>query len=193
MKDLKKLHVAMLLDESGSMGMVKEEVINGYNKYIDSVERVRFTLTKFDSSKVKIIHDAVPIKKVPHLTDKTYVPGAMTPLLDAMGTTIKAMGKKKKVLFIIFTDGYENASQKWCKRDIEKLIKKRTERGWQFMFLGADMAGIKDAADVGIPVTSTHRYKPGTEVAELTSAALHTVSWVESGASKAINLEEDAE
>lgn len=183
--------VAMLLDESGSMHSVKEEVISGYNKYIDSVEGVKFTLTKFDSTRVEVVHDAVSIKKVPHLNEETYTPGAMTPLLDAIGATIKAVGNKKKVLFIIFTDGYENASKEFDKAAIKKLIKKRTKGGWQFMFLGADMAGIADAGAIGIPVASTRQHASGTETEEFTSAGLHTTSWIASGGDATINLEGD--
>ena len=183
------LNVAFLLDESGSMGSTQDEVISGYNKYIASVKDVKFTLTMFNGAGVTVVHDAVSIKKVPKLTEKTYSPGYTTPLLDAIGTTIKSIGKKKKVLFVIFTDGYENSSREYTKEIVEKLIKKRTKRGWQFMFLGADLSGIQSAAEMGIPLASTHHYEAGTEVEELTSAGVYTTNWVESGGTKTIKLD----
>ena len=182
-----KLHVSLLLDETGSMEDVKEETISGYNKYIKSLDGVFFTMTKFDSSAIQVVHDAVPIKKVPRLTEDTYVPGAMTPLLDAIGTTIKAMGKKKKVLFVVFTDGYENASKEMTKEDVKSLIKDRKKRGWQFVFLGADMDGITEAGAMGFPTAALAAYTPGTEVKTMHTLSAVTRSWTASGGAQDID------
>lgn len=184
-----KLHVSLLLDETGSMMDVKGETIRGYNKYIDSLDGVFFTMTKFDSSAIQVVHDAVPIKEVPHLTDDTYLPGAMTPLLDAIGTTIKAMGKKKKVLFVVFTDGYENASKEMTKESVKKLIKNRKKRGWQFVFLGADMDGIDEASQMGFPMAATAHYEPGDEVKTMHTLAAATASWTRSGGTADVDWE----
>ncbi len=150
-KSTKKVdtHIHFVLDETGSMH--QHPTIDGFNEYLgglrkDKKNRYKMSLTKFDSTGIETIYEALDLKKVPDLTLDTYVPGAMTNLNDAVGHTIKCMEKlfenmKKKcnILLVIMTDGYENASKEFNSTQIAKLIKEKQECGWTVTFLGANI------------------------------------------------------
>lgn len=160
---MKTIHVSLLLDETGSMQSCLDATISGYNEYINSLSkemeiRYLFTLTKFDSSHITTVHNGVPIKNVPPLNRDTYIPGAMTPLYDAIAYGIKALGRKRNVLFVILTDGLENASKEYTQRDIFKLIEKKTRGGWSFVYLGANQDAFAVGGGLGIPRGNTARY-----------------------------------
>lgn len=156
-KSTKKVdtHIHFVLDETGSMH--QHPTIDGFNEYLgglrkDKKNKYKMSLTKFDSTGIETIYEALDLKKVPDLTTDTYVPGAMTNLNDAVGHTIKCMDKlfesmKKKcnILLVIMTDGYENASKEFNSTQIAKLIKEKQEGGWTVTFLGANI----DTASVG--------------------------------------------
>jgi hypothetical protein len=102
---------------------------------------------------------------VPELTRETYVPRATTPLLDALGRGINDLehslseleedARPSKVVFVVVTDGQENASRESEKAQIESMIKEKSEKNdWQFVFLSADLAAVNDATDVGIRIDS---------------------------------------
>lgn len=154
---MKKTLVVFLLDETGSMFGKEKEVVRGYNKYIgtlkDSGKDIRFTFIKFDSTKIETVHSGVEISSVPEISTEEYRPGAMTPLYDTIGRTIKATEKlaKKKtaVLFVVLTDGLENWSKEFTKSNIVDLIKKKTKSGWTFAYLGADQDAWKVTVDLG--------------------------------------------
>lgn len=143
--------VAFLLDRTGSMADCKDETIKGFNGYIDELRskkngEMRFTLTQFDSIAVDIVHDAVPLGSVDHLTNESYQPRASTPLYDAIGKTIRATeqksGSKFKVLFVTLTDGLENASSEWTSESIKKLMKEKEDNDhWTFAHIGVGANG----------------------------------------------------
>ena len=133
----------------------KEETIAGFNEYLESLSKKRnvlMTLTKFDSRKTDIVCSSVPVNKVKPLDGESYRPGETTPLYDAIGRTIRnAEDTTKKypgisVLFVILTDGLENASTEWTKEKIVDLIKEKEKDGWTFAYLGAG----QDARAVGV-------------------------------------------
>lgn len=160
---MKTTHVSLLLDETGSMQSCLDATISGYNEYIGSLARDKknkylFTLTKFDSTHVTTVHDGVPIKQVPELNRDTYIPGQMTPLYDAIARGIKALGQKRNVLFVILTDGMENASQEYSQRDVFKMIGKKTEAGWSFVYLGANQDAYAVGGGLGIPKGNIAKY-----------------------------------
>jgi len=137
-----KTLIAVILDETGSMMAMKEEVINGFNKYIDDLSAdgndYLLTLVQFDSMHHTVVHSAVPVKEVPHLTNDSYRPGSSTPLYDAIGKVIKATDPSiaDKVLIAIFTDGQENSSREYSKEAINAAIKEKESVGWTFTYLG---------------------------------------------------------
>jgi len=155
----KKVYVSFLLDRSGSMASHKGWVIDAFNEYISGIkddDRIVFTLTTFDSEGTDVVFDAVPVSEVPPLTDRTYQPRAATPLYDAIGQSVGKIekvikkggyGKKKqRVLFIILTDGEENASQEYSRRNAFDLIRQKESLGWTVTYLGAN----QDAYAVGM-------------------------------------------
>jgi hypothetical protein len=159
----KKVYVSLLLDETGSMSSCLDETINGYNEYIKSLagdkkSNYLFTLTKFDSNHTTTVHNGTPIKDVPNLNRETYVPGAWTPLYDAIGRGINALGKKKNVLFVIITDGMENASREYSRQQIFEMIEDKTKNGWSFVYLGANQDAYAVGAQLGVPKGNTSSY-----------------------------------
>jgi hypothetical protein len=161
--EMKTMHVSLLLDETGSMQSCLDATISGYNEYInilsnDKKNRFLFTLTKFDSAHITTVHNSVPIKDVPPLNRDTYIPGQMTPLYDAIAYGIKALGRKRNVLFVILTDGMENASREYTHRDVFRLIEKKKQAGWSFVYLGANQDAFAVGGGLGIPKGNTARY-----------------------------------
>jgi len=142
----KRLYISFVLDETGSMQVVKGQTISGFNEYVRTLRSeknagdIRFTLTTFNRAMVRIVHDGVKLDKVKLLTEDNYNPANLTPLYDAIGRTIRAHeGKAKKAaLIVIQTDGQENASKEFTREGIFSLIDEKKKAGWTFVFLGAD-------------------------------------------------------
>lgn len=174
-----KLAVGMVLDESGSMAHLQDEVIVGINEYVadmrddpDSDPESVLTLVMFDYDPsrplVRPYCQAIPANKFIPLSTSTYRPRGLTPLWDAVGTTIKDLekwvddhGKEHTVLFVIQTDGYENASKEWTKERVSELIQYKEGEGWKFIFLGANMTEAEaeqQGALMGMQVGSTMSY-----------------------------------
>ena len=162
--------ICMVLDRTGSMANVIDEVIRGFNEFVkgqrEAPGECRMTLIQFDSQNPQeVVHDRLPIHEIPDLTDKTFIPRSMTPLYDAVGRAIANLGIKLnkedeanrpgKVVFVIFTDGHENASREWTEPMIRTSIKHQREKyNWQFMFLGADIEAERIAAQMEIPTSN---------------------------------------
>ncbi|MBM4467247.1 MAG: VWA domain-containing protein [Chloroflexi bacterium] len=148
-----KVLVSFILDETGSMQVVKGPTISGFNEYVqslrqeDNADDVRFMLTKFNSEKIELVHDSVKLSDVALLDDASYSPNYLTPLYDVIGKTIKAISDDGcNVLFVIQTDGQENYSKEFTREAIFTVIAEKKKAGWTFVFLGAD----QDAWDVGM-------------------------------------------
>ncbi len=198
----KKMVISFVLDETGSMTSCKSQTISGFNEFVgtlkkeDNADDVRFTLTKFNSENTEVVHDAVKLSKVANLTEESYCPASTTPLYDAIGATVKAVektldGKKWNVLIAIQTDGYENASREYTQQDIFKLIEKKTKKGWQFAFLGADQDAYAASAQMGIPMAATMSYDSLQTTRAFRGMASATVAYASSGGSEAFAFDED--
>jgi hypothetical protein len=160
-------HIHVLLDRTGSMEVIRDDTIGGFNAFVrtqkEAPGRATMTLAQFDTvDPYEIVFGFKDIQDVPDLTREAYVPRACTPLLDAMGRGINDLektlsgidGKKKpsKVVFVVITDGQENSSREFNKSQIENMLKQKQGKAkWEFVFLGASMAGIGDAVALGIP------------------------------------------
>lgn len=146
--------ITIVLDRSGSMNSVREDVIGGINSFLkdqdDDHGPVTVTLTQFDTH-YQIDYSGVPIKDVPMLDTSTYVPRGGTALYDAIGRTINGVGERlaklpeserpSKVIFVVYTDGADNASREFKKSQIYDMIKHQQEKyNWQMLFLGADIS-----------------------------------------------------
>jgi hypothetical protein len=159
-------HISIILDRSGSMASIRDDTIGGFNAFLDEQERVSgsatLTLVQFDTQDpYEVIHQFEPISEVEHLTHHTYVPRAATPLYDAIGkgivdldtqfTNLKDSQKPSQIVFVIITDGYENSSREFNKKQILDMIKKKQDKeDWQFVFLGAEIDPAEEAYDLGI-------------------------------------------
>ncbi len=162
-------HIHVLLDRTGSMQAIRDDTIGGFNTFLDEQKAVpgeaTFSLVQFDSQNpYESIHNFSPINDVPALTRETFVPRAMTPLLDAIGRTIIDVYSRiillenppERVVIVVITDGQENASREFRKDQIAKMIKDRQDADdWQFVFLSADLDSIGDAMSYGFAAGAT--------------------------------------
>jgi hypothetical protein len=164
-------HIHTILDRSGSMHEIRDDVIGGFNTFIEEQKKlpgeVTVTLVQFDDQNpYEVVHDFVRLPDVPALTKDTFVPRGLTPLLDAMGRGINDCGQRlsqmtesdrpEKVIFCIFTDGQENHSREFTKEQITKMIKEQTDLWkWEFLFLSCDLSAIDDAVSYGISKSHT--------------------------------------
>lgn len=198
--------VNFVLDETGSMLSVKVATISGFNEYLvglkESKAKVWMTLTKFNSTKVEVVHDAVLVKDVPDLNEKTYVPEHLTPLYDAIGKTIRATEealKKKRgkpaVLCVIMTDGLENASKEYTREGIFNLIEEKTKEGWTFAYLGANQDAYAVGESIGVARGSSLNFAGTPDgVAVATSAmAMATRSYLDSGSQQTADFFEKSD
>lgn len=159
-KKEKVTDVVFLLDRSGSMQGTEKDTIGGYNGYIDDFKskNAKITTVLFDD-KYEMITKRQNVNEVQKLTEKQYFVRGCTALLDAIGKTIKFMEKEKaeKVMFIITTDGYENASHKFNKEQIKEMIQGHKE--WEFMYIGADIDSYSEGQSIGINKSNIANYK----------------------------------
>ena len=164
------LNRKFLLDVSGSMGNVRDDVIGGFNTLVRDQVPLGGTLslTQFDHEINKTFEN-VPIGEVPLLTRATYMPRGSTALLDAIGATIKETNEP--CTLIIQTDGYENASTKFTKAHIKDLIEQKQKEGWIFIYLGANQDAFAEAGALGIAAANTINYDVNR-----TPEAFHTLS-----------------
>lgn len=160
---MKSTEIIFVIDKSGSMAHLVSDTIGGFNGFIASQKaldgKATLTTVLFDTT-WKTLHNGVDIHEVKPMANSDYVAFGGTSMLDAIGETINRVQdrhdelgseKPEKVLFVITTDGEENSSRKFNKAQIEKMIKHQTNgHGWEFMFLGANMDSVKEAASIGI-------------------------------------------
>lgn len=160
-----KIFNLIILDESGSMESIKNTIISGFNEVVQSVKMVAeefpeqehfISLVSFDSTKIKTIHDIEPVEKLEKIDDSKYKPGAMTPLYDAMGTSILQLKRVTdthpdcKVLVTILTDGEENASKEFNGQSIKALVDELQAKNWTFSYIGANHDVEKFAVSISI-------------------------------------------
>ena len=164
-KDMKKQlsELVFILDKSGSMAGKEEDTIGSFNSTIKEHKKKEnkvLVTTVLFSDDNKIIHDRIDIKEVELLNNKQYYVGGCTALVDAMGETIehiKGIHKYQKkedipahTMFIIITDGLENASHKFSSDDVKKLVEQQKETGWEFLFMGANIDAVETAKQFSI-------------------------------------------
>lgn len=152
--------IVFLLDRSGSMYDALDDTIAGFNNYIDKMkkEKARVTTVLFDDRYEKI-HDCVDIKDIKPLTREEYFTRGCTALLDAVGKTIHELDEKKreKVIFIITTDGLENASTKYSKKQIKEMIEGHFN--FEFIYLGTGIDSFAEGGSIGIKSSNISNYK----------------------------------
>ena len=154
----KNMDVVFLLDRSGSMGGMESDTIGGYNSYLKSLEKGTKVTTVLFDHEYEVLHDQKDVEEVEPLTRNNYYVRGCTALFDAIGKSIHLMDHKEceKVLFVITTDGLENSSREYSKKDIQKLIKKHSK--WKFLYIGADIDSYKEGQDLGIMEENISNY-----------------------------------
>lgn len=157
-----QVHNLIILDESGSMGSIKNSIISAFNELVQTIKGVEqqfpeqehfISFVTFNGTSGHTeLHHADPVKKIKELNMKSYVPNGSTPLFDAMGFSmlkLKALVEKvpnHNVLVTILTDGEENASREFRGKDIKKLVDELKTKNWTFTYIGTDH-DIKSFAD----------------------------------------------
>ena len=164
--------LVFILDRSGSMSGLETDTIGGFNAMIEKQKKEEgealISTVLFDND-MQVIHDRVPLDSVPALTEKEYFVRGCTALLDAVGGAIHHIGnvhkyareedRPEKTLFVITTDGMENASRKFTYDRLKAMIERQKEKyGWEFLFLGANIDAAKEAARFGISADRAANY-----------------------------------
>ena len=156
--------IVFILDRSGSMSGLEADTIGGFNSMIEKQKKqggdALISTVLFDNAS-EVIHDRINVRDIKPMTDKDYTVRGCTALLDAIGGAIHHIGNIHKyartedvpehTLFVITTDGMENASRRYDSETVKKMIEKQKERyGWEFLFLGANIDAVETARHFGI-------------------------------------------
>lgn len=161
-KDLTE--IIFILDRSGSMAGLEKDTIGGFNSLIRKQRgeegEALISTVLFDNYS-EVIHDRVPLDKIPQMTHNEYYVRGCTALLDAVGGAVHHISnvhkyareedRPERTLFVITTDGMENASRRYSYDEVRRMIERQKEKyGWEFLFLGANIDAAKEAARFGI-------------------------------------------
>ena len=156
--------LVFILDRSGSMAGLEGDTIGGFNAMLEKQRKepgeAVISTVLFDNE-TEVIHDRLPLDRVLALTEKEYYVRGCTALLDAVGGAIHHIGnvhkyareedRPEKTLFVITTDGMENASRRYTYDKVKSMIERQREKyGWEFLFLGANIDAAREAARFGI-------------------------------------------
>jgi len=169
--------LVFILDRSGSMGGLESDTIGGFNSMLKKQQTepgaCRITTVLFDDN-YEVLHDRIDLKAVSEITSQDYFVRGCTALLDAIGKTIKKISKVQKntaddyradkVLFVITTDGMENASREFTYDKIKAMVEKQKKKhNWEFIFLGANIDAIDVANRFGIARNRTQNFHNDSE------------------------------
>ena len=164
--------LVFILDRSGSMAGLEDDTIGGFNSMLEK-QRAEpgeaYVSTVLFDNRSEVIHDRLPLERVPALTRKEYYVRGCTALLDAVGGAIHHIGnihkyareedRPQRTLFVITTDGMENARRRYDYPRVREMIERQKEKyGWEFLFLGANIDAAKEAARFGISAERAANY-----------------------------------
>ena len=156
--------IVFILDRSGSMAGLEKDTIGSFNAMLEKQKRepgkALVSTVLFDNT-ADVIHDRLPLHRVPKLTDREYYVRGCTALLDAVGGAIRHIStihkyareedRPEKTIFVITTDGLENASRRYDYEAVKQMIQRQKEQyGWEFLFMGANIDAAREAARFGI-------------------------------------------
>lgn len=166
----KTVHITFVLDRSGSMQSIRQDVIGGFNSFLAEQKAqpgdCKLTMIQFDSQGYDYLCVAEDLTNVKEMKDSDFVPRGGTPLYDAIGRAIgdadsRLLAKKddEVQLFVIMTDGEENQSKTFDRAKILETIETRQGKGWTFAYLGANQDAFKVGASVGVRRGSSYTYQ----------------------------------
>ncbi len=173
--------LVFILDKSGSMGGLEKDTIGGYNSMLEKQKKLDgecvITTVLFDNH-YELLHDRIDVRAIKPMTEEEYFVGGSTALLDAIGRTIHKIGtvqkntaeeyRAEKVMFVIITDGEENASRRYSAAQVKEMINRQKEKfDWEFIFLGANIDAVETAGRFGIDADRAVDYVPDSEGTEL--------------------------
>ena len=164
--------IVFILDRSGSMAGLEDDTIGGFNAMIQkqkAEDGEAYVSTVLFDNESEVIHDRVDIQRIEPMTRKEYYVRGCTALLDAVGKAIHHIGnvhkyareedRPEKTLFVITTDGMENASRQYSYDKLKAMIERQKEKyGWEFLFLGANIDAAQEAARFGIDADHSANY-----------------------------------
>ena len=197
--------IVFILDRSGSMSGFEADTIGGFNATIEKQKeqdgKVYVSTVLFDNES-EVIHDRIDINEIKRMTRRDYQVRGCTALLDTIGGAIHHIGNIHKyarpgdvpehTIFIITTDGMENASQRYSSDKVKEMIKRQTEKyGWEFIFLAANIDAVKTAENIGIRKERAANYRQTKDgVYRSYGAMSEAISTVRRNRAKDMNLEE---
>ena len=166
--------MVFVLDRSGSMRSLTADTIGGFNELIEKQKKIEgdaYVTTVLFDHEYELLHDHVALGEVAPLTDREYFARGGTALLDAVGRTINAVGARlaatpeeerpKHVVFVITTDGMENASCEYTAKQVREMVEHQQQKySWQFVFLGANMDAVSEAGKLGISASHAANFAP---------------------------------
>ena len=173
--------IVFILDRSGSMSGLEADTIGGFNSMIEKQKKAEgealISTVLFDNTS-EVIHDRVSVQNIKLMTDEDYTVRGCTALLDAIGGAIHHIGNVHKyaraedvpehTMFVITTDGMENASRKYDSEKVKKMIERQKEKyGWEFLFLGANIDAVETARHFGISEDRAVNYHSDSEGTQL--------------------------
>ena len=172
--------LVFIIDRSGSMAGLESDTIGGFNSLIRKQKKETgkcFVSTVLFSNNSEVIHDRVPLNEIREMIDDDYCPGGCTALIDAIGGAIKHISSVHRyirpedvpehTMFVITTDGLENASHKFSSKGVKKMVKEKEKNGWEFLFIGANIDSVETAGNFGIRsdrAVNYHADEKGTSV-----------------------------
>ena len=172
--------LVFILDKSGSMAGLEDDTVGGFNAMIEKQKNTPgrcLVSTVAFNDRSHVIHDRVNLEDISPMTREDYFVGGCTALIDALGDAIKHVSNIHKyarpedvpasTMFVITTDGMENASRKYTAEKVKEMINLKKEEGWEFLFIGANIDAVTTAAHYGIAAeraVNYHADKKGTKV-----------------------------
>ena len=155
--------LVFILDRSGSMAGLEADTIGGFNSMIAKQKKeageALVSTVLFDNESM-VIHDRLPLEKVPPMTEKEYFTRGAIHHIGNIHKYARREDVPEKTMFIITTDGYENASRRYSYETVRGMIERQKEKyGWEFLFLGANIDAAKEAARFGIAADRAVSYK----------------------------------
>lgn len=155
--------LVFILDRSGSMSGMESDTIGGFNSMIEKQKKIDepcLVSTVLFNNMSEVIHDRVDLKEIKKMTCDDYIVGGCTALNDAIGQSIKHIERVHKyirkedvpahTMFVITTDGFENASHKYSRKQVKDMIEAKKQLGWEFLFIGANIDAEETAIEYGI-------------------------------------------